>query len=52
LIWTRTWIGNMTNRGAAVEYLREDGGTFGMLAIPKRDRQSDTPLNPQGRRFD
>lgn len=43
---------NMTNRGAAVEYLRQEGGTFGMIGIPKRDRESDVPLEPQGKRFD
>ena len=43
---------NMTNRGAAVEYLREEGGTFGLIGIPKRDRESDVPLRPQGKRFD
>jgi len=42
----------MTNRGKAVEYLREEGGVFGFLGIPKRDRESDVPLAPQGKRFD
>jgi len=42
----------MTNRAAAVEYMKEEGGTFGLLGIPKRDRESDVPLKPQGKRFD
>lgn len=42
----------MTHRSEAVEYLRKDGGAFGLIGIPKRDRESDVPLKPQGRRFD
>jgi len=42
----------MTHRADAVEYLRKDGGTFGMIGIPKRDRESDVSLKPQGRRFE
>ena len=52
VVWTRTWVQNMTNRAAAVEYLKEDGGPLGMLGIPKRDRLADVPLKPQGRRFE
>jgi len=42
----------MNGRAAAVDYLRKDGGTFGYLGIPKRDRESDVALGPQGRRFE
>jgi len=43
---------NMTHRGEAVDYLRSDGGLFGLMGIPKKDRESPVPLPPQGRRFD
>jgi hypothetical protein len=40
----------MTNRKLVVAYLREDGGYLGSLAIPKNDRESDVPLEPQGKK--
>jgi len=43
---------NMTHRGDAVDYLRSEGGFFGLIGIPKKDRESPVPLPPRGRRSD